>query len=295
MRISGMFGVFMLLLGTVQAQDSVYRFARMNDIEAAFASQQQEIDSLRAELASLRSMGGDDGDKLTSTDDCCGNGSGWEGGLELLYLDVYANHGGEQTASGSAWFDGFDFTVASRFWFGYQGSNGLGVRARYYNFDGDSVVANQFVDLQMYDLEMTAKHQACNFDFLFIGGLRGGEIDWSDEDGAPGYGFDGIGPTLGLQASRPLVRSLAAVAGVRYSALFGNISELGKSDQADDSVIHLAEVQLGVEWRRGLFVARAMYEYQWYSGLSGNVDDDIDPEDIDITLAGPVFTVGFER
>ncbi|HPM80026.1 MAG TPA: hypothetical protein PLF81_04975 [Candidatus Anammoximicrobium sp.] len=293
MRITGMFGVFMLLMGTAYAQDSVYQFAGMNDVEAAFASQQQEIDSLRAELASLRSMGGDEGDKLTSGD-CCGYGSGLEGGLELLYLDVYANHGGEQTATGNAWFDGFDFTAAGRFWFGYQGPNGLGVRARYYNFDGDSVVANQFVDLQMYDLEMTAKHEACNFDFLFIGGLRGGEIDWSDEEGWGAFGFDGIGPTLGLQARRPLFRSVAAVAGVRYSALFGNIND-EQGDQANDCVTHITEVQLGVEWRRGMFVARAMYEYQWYTGLSGNVDNDIDPEDVDITLAGPVFTVGFER
>jgi hypothetical protein len=293
MRITGMVGILVLLIGTAQAQDGVYRFAGMNEVEAAFASQQQELDSLRAELASLRTTSG--GDKVTSGD-CCGNGSGWEGGLELLYLDVYADHGGEQRATGNAWFDGFDFTVAGRYWFGYQGSNGLGIRARYYNFDGDSVVADQFVDLQMFDAEVTAKHQACNFDFLFIGGLRGGEIDWSDENGDDGFGFDGIGPTLGLQVSRPLVRSLAAVAGVRHSALFGNISELQSPlDQADDSVIHVTEIQLGVEWRRGMFVARAMYEYQWYRGLSGNVDDDIDPENIDITLAGPVFTVGFER
>lgn len=297
MRITGMFGVFMLLIGAVQAQDSVYQFAGLNDVEAAFASQQQEIDSLRAELASLRSMGGDAGDKATQ-EDCCGNGSGWEGGLELLYLDVYANHGGEQTANGLSWFDGFDFTAAGRFWFGYQGANGLGFRARYYNFDGDSVVANQFVDLQMYDLEMTAKHEACNFDFLFLGGVRGGEIDWSRPTWTyyPGnYGFDGIGPTLGLQASRPLFRSLAAVAGVRYSALFGNTVKLDSPLQADDAVLHVTEVQLGVEWRRGMFVARVLYEYQWYDGLSTMGDYDIDPEDVDITLAGPVFTVGFER
>lgn len=278
-------------------QDSVYRFAGMNDVEAAFASQQQEIDSLRAELTSLRSMGGDEGDKLTSGD-CSGYGSGLEGGLGLLYLDVYANHGGERTANGYSWFDGFDFTVAGRYWFGYQGPNGLGVRARYYNFDGDSVAANQFVDLQMYDLEMTAKHEACNFDFLFIAGVRGGEIDWSREDfgGYPeAYGFDGIGPTLGLQASRPLFGSLSAVAGVRYSALFGNTKRLDIDYQADDTVLHITEVQLGVEWRRGMFVARAMYEYQWYNGLSNIIAYDIDPEDIDITLAGPVFTVGFER
>jgi len=269
----------------------------MNDVEAAFASQQQEIDSLRAELASLRSMDADAGDKATK-DDCCGNGSGWEGGLDLLFLDVYANHGGEKTANGLSWFDGFDFTAAGRFWFGYQGANGLGVRARYYNFDGDSVAANQFVDLQMYDVEMTAKHEACNFDFLFIGGVRGGEIDWSLGNiygSKSPYGFDGIGPTLGLQASRPLFRSLAAVAGVRYSALFGNTSRLDSADQADDTVLHITEVQLGVEWRRGMFVARAMYEYQWYNGLSSVVGDEIDPEDVDITLAGPVFTVGFER
>ena len=286
--------------GPAVADDGSFQLASFGNVEAAFASQQQEINSLRAELTSLRSMQDED---IGCVDDvsCCAAPAccGLEGGVEITLFEVYANHGVGGTAD--EWFEDFDMSADLRAWVGYQGANGLGIRGRYFGFDGDNTVDDEFVDITMFDVEGTAGLSLCQWDFLAAAGVRWGEINWSDENAGRGYSFDGIGATLGVEARRSIWCNLAAIGGIRYSALFGDVTEIeDRDDWATGTAVHIMETRLGLEWRRpccngACLVASAVWEHQLYSSLSGNVDSDIDPEDVDITLGGPVFGISFER
>ncbi len=106
--------------------------------------------------------------------------------------------------------------------------------------------------------------------------------------------------TLGGEVRRMLCPSLAIVDRCRYSALYGEIKEVVTIDDvADGTAVHGFETSIGVEWNRctriGQLTIGFGWEQQLYASLSGNVDSDIDPEDVDITLAGPVFSVALAR
>jgi len=301
--------VLALLAGGAQAQQYLadegdFEFTSYSDIEAAFAAQQREIESLRAELASLGSAAGTGCGTSSCCQGCvdpsCCRTCGVIGGAELTLFDVYANHGVGGT--GADWFEEFDMEVDGRFWVGYQGANGFGVLGRYWQHDVDNPDGlNEYFSVRLYDVEATFDVRFCRWDFLAAAGVRWGDIAWSDENGSPGYGFDGVGPTLAVRARRQMIGNIYVVGGVRYSALFGETTEVASPDDyANGIAVHALEARLGVEWRRdlaigGSLVLGALWEHQLYSSLSGNVDSDIDPEDVDITLAGPVFSIAFER
>jgi hypothetical protein len=250
------------------------------------------------------------GDCCTDADpaleSCCRDPwwTGIEGGLELTLLNVYANHGAGERNGGNSWFDVDPDTRASlRYWVGWRGEGGLGVRARYFSYYsqmGDAGVdLPDFFDARLFDLEATALLSFCKWDIDVFGGFRYGDLRWSDENGAPGYNFSGAGPTLGANVRRELIGNLGLVGGIRTSFLMGQTTELTLLDESLHTTCNMTEARLGVDWRRemgrGTLVIGAAWEQQLYTGLSGNVDNDIDPEDIDITLAGPVFWVSFQR
>lgn len=291
--------------GQAVADDGSFQLASFGNVEAAFASQQQEINSLSAELAALRSkhdedIGCADEASCCAAPACCGC-SGLEGGAEITLFRLYANHGVNSGGGGHDWFDDFDMSTDLRAWVGYQGANGFGIRGRYFGFGGDNTDDDEFVDIMMFDVEGTAGLSLCQWDFLAAAGVRWGEINWSDESGEPGFSFDGIGTTLGVEARRPIRCNIAAIGGIRYSALFGRVTEIDYTeDWASGTAAHIMETRVGLEWRRpccngACLVASAVWEHQLYSSLSGNVDSDIDPEDVDITLGGPVFGISFVR
>ncbi|MGI6415489.1 MAG: Lpg1974 family pore-forming outer membrane protein [Thermoguttaceae bacterium] len=229
---------------------------------------------------------------------------GFEGGIELTMLDLYANHGVGEANGGNAWFDGgSDIAPRMRYWLGYRGQEGLGIRARYWSYYSAMDWPDEFFDVRMFDLEATAVVSVCKWTFDGFAGARWGEFDWTDEDGGgvgSGYNFDGIGPTLGVNLRRPIVNRLSLVGGVRGSVLYGDETELANNNTARGTSYYVTEFRLGLDYRiprrngRCLTLGAA-WENQLYSSLSGNVDNDIDPEDIDITLAGPVVSISFEH
>ncbi|NQT13164.1 MAG: hypothetical protein HQ582_10475 [Planctomycetes bacterium] len=292
--------------GPAVADDASVQLASFGNVETAFASQQKEINSLRAELTSLRSMQVENAGYADDVSCCaepgcggcsgCGACGGIEGGVDITLFQVYANHGVGAHQGGNGFFEDFDTVTDARYWIGYQGANGLGIRGRYFDFDGGNTVEDEFVGLTMYDIEGTAELNLCQWDFLAFAGIRWGEIGWSDEDGGDGFLFEGIGTTLGVDARRPIWCNISAIGGIRYSALFGDVTEIEVPDNwATGSAAHGMETRLGLEWRRQCLVVSAVWEHQLYSSMSGNVDNDIDPEDVDITLGGPVIGISFER
>lgn len=235
-------------------------------------------------------------------DDSCGGGwfrdAAWEGGFDVMFFTVYANHGVGGT--GSDFFEDFDTTFDVRPWVGVRRADGLGVHFRYFDFDGQSTVADEFVDIKLFDVEASGVLEVCDWQFTAIAGTRYAEIGWSDENANDGFEFRGIGMLLGGEVRRLLQNNLSVVGKARYSALFGEVQEVADpSDAMTGVAVHGLQTALMVEWSRctqlGLVTIGAGWEQQLYASLSGNVDSDIDPEDVDITLAGPVLSVSVQR
>lgn len=268
----------------------------------------------QAELTGLLygQQAGDQARLVAISEDCCAADEcvdtcccqpwwgGFEGGLEVTLLNLYANHGAGEANGGNGFFDVEPDTQANlRYWVGYRAQGGLGLRARYWSYDSRMDDAN-FFDVRLLDLEATALVSVGKWDINGFAGVRWGDLQWSDENGAPGYHFDGIGPTLGVDVRRCLFGNVSLIAGVRGSVLYGDENEIGNDDTALNTSYYITEFRLGADYRRqmrngGYLTLGGAWENQLYSSLSGNVDEDIDPEDVDITLAGPVFWISFER
>lgn len=218
----------------------------------------------------------------------------WSATFELPLLSLYANHGAG--GGGGRWFDDFDTQAGIRVQAGYENANGLGLRGRFFSFDSDGGAADEYFDVRMYDIEGTSALKLRHWDFLAFGGIRWGSVDFTDENATGARDFDGVGFTLGGQARRSISSRLGFYAGARYSALYGKMSAPGNF--LDNSVVPVTEMRLGVDYSRNLgrriqMVAAVGFEHQLYSSLSAQPS--IDPEDVDVALAGPVFSLTFRR
>ena len=222
----------------------------------------------------------------------------FELGVEVPYLSLRTNHGAGEQAGGNGWFDeSFDHEAAYRLTASYVTDDGLGVRGRYFRYS-ETVTPGQFFKTNLYDLELMAGLDVEKWSFTAFGGLRGGEIKWSDENGASGFKFDGIGFTVGAEARRYFGQNFAFLLGARHSQLFGEIKELANSDKNKDNVVPITDLYAGLEYVRSFSNGSRLgiglgYEAALFSSLSGNVDNDIDPEDVDISLTGPRLTVNY--
>lgn len=220
-------------------------------------------------------------------------------GLEIPRLSVFADHGAGEVTGGNAWFADNGSATAFRLTTGYDFSETLGVRARLFKFDGDfSADPDDLFEARTIDVEAVMYTDLGGLDLDVFAGLRSASVDWSDEDGGSGYGFDGVGPTLGLAVSHGFGNGLGLVFGGRYSAMLGETSELTNDDTADNTVVSSVDLRIGVDYAREMANGGSMtfglgVESTSFLSLSGNVDSDIDPEDVSVTLAGPYLRLGF--
>jgi len=241
-------------------------------------------------------------DKSFESCECDTRCGGFEGGVELLFLNVWANHGAGERNGGNSWFNRDPETIGNmRYWLGYRNAEGLGVRARCFSYYSQIGAGNtnEYFDVSLTDVEATALLTLGKWDYDFFGGVRIGDLRWSDKNGNSGYNFTGAGLTLGGSVRRQLIGNLGLVSSVRTSFLLGQTKEVVGDDESSQTLASMTEVRLGMDWQRemarGNFVFGVAWEQQVYTGLSGNVDSDIDPEDVDLSLGGPVLWVGFQR
>ena len=175
-----------------------------------------------------------------------------------------------------------DYNMAPRFWLGYKGQNGLGVRVRYEQFDQtlmsasiDSVDATQTVffdslsatngqilsfttgmEMHVLDIDITKDFKVGCADVTLGAGLRYGKLLF-DYGGlvtdaqstlqfisAGENSFEGIGPTAFIDFKTPIRQSaLSVVGGLRGSVLFGR----GRDDEYVGRVIDPVAVSMTVE------------------------------------------------
>jgi hypothetical protein len=207
----------------------------------------------------------------------------------------------------------FAYAVAPRFWLGFQRSDGLGIRARYWQFQetaaGISFRENSVqlsLDIETLDLEFTQDVYFRNWEFEVAGGARYGRMalgfDGLDSGEMSGEAsFDGIGPTIAMSARRPFrTGKLALVGGVRGSFLFGDTRLrrpyfyepfAGDGIYVAEHLMQIWECQIGVEWshetKSGLrWSARAVYETQVW-----NWSPSLGLFDMNVGLVGPACSL----
>jgi hypothetical protein len=260
------------------------------------------LETLEAELAALRSSVANAGE--TGDGSCCpdiestriyspGRCAGLIGGLEVYAARPHSSMG-IRGATGADLH--FDYEATPRIWIGWQGEGGLGLRARYWEFDQIEFgsAANGGTDSIAYDtyvLDLEAiDTMQLNADWIvtLAAGFR--YVDFTevrqavDAAGAPiaGQSFDGdsFGATIGAEVRRPLWNCLMGYASARGSVLFGDQSEFtgptGTTlvDFETDNVYSITELALGVDWTRQTsrgseFFARAGYEVQFWDNFTG--------------------------
>ncbi len=258
--------------------------------EAQFASLSERLAQVEAELARYRAG--------ESCEVPCDGGSSWDcrtpglvAGADLIFMRPYQTEG--QTPD-------YDFEATPRLWLGWQRADGLGIRARWFEYDGTSNLPTAIInDLNMVtiDLELTDTFTlGSKWEGLFSGGFRyahyeevtaanPGPTDFLEVDSA--YGL-----VLGVELYRHLRNNIYLFGLARGSAMYGkDVFDHGAVDQ--DVTFFITELQGGAEYRREIcgttyLFARAAVESQYWAGVSDN-----DTEDIG--LLGFYFSLGLAR
>jgi hypothetical protein len=234
----------------------------------------------------------------------CGCGCGCGGGLcggccgaivfdaELLFFK-YQRAGGTRVgdAAGERVFG--DHEVAPRLTAGYIFGNGLGFRARYFEWDHLQSTLNanpiEYLDVDTYniDLEVFEKFQVNrNWMVEISAGVRYNEFRETlrDQDEFRIHDFDGWGGIVGLEATRSLGRWGGLYARARGALMEGDKfvqnedggNQILETDFIDDSTQGMTELAIGYEisryFGRSLVTFRGGYEWQnWFNYSSAFV------------------------
>lgn len=269
------------------------------------AQQMDEVSQLHARVAQLEKMVAENRMHFASyggdgehADGCCGSCNGccnkgfvgadffndycrpctWYGAFEVVFLRPYASEGLLFNPASDIGFD-----PSWRVWFGRQLADGLGWRARYWEFDRGS--GNVGAEFRTADLEFTQAVDYRYWTFLFAGGVRYAEtsvnnsiLNVIDVES----GFDGVGLTVAAEAYRDLFgfANLRWATKARWSALYGN----GKQEFAgiqfltEDDVVQVVELYVGPQYSRmtnaGTLTLGIGAEAQyWSNGVSFDTQD----------------------
>jgi len=255
---------------------------------------------------------------------------GLYGGVDIAMLKP---HLGTPELAGTELLPTFGCEVSPRLWLGYETCDGFGGRARFWIFDhtaegGDALFnatqgqmgLTSSVEAATVDLEFTQEASFRRWNLGLFGGMRYGKSGQriglqasNAERLAADLDFEGIGPTLGLDARRPVgCRGFALVGSLRGSFLFGS-TRAGIHDPGNlledligipaddirlrfnDHFMQTWETQLGIEWTRrtccgNRFLVRGALEAQvWDSGaMVGLLSSETG-------FVGPTITIGLSR
>lgn len=215
--------------------------------------------------------------------------------LDLPYLNVYSNHGNGGSAP-SAWFNNADPALAARLTGTFDLPNGMAVRGSYFSFDADVTGADR---LSVRSGGAEALIDAFGDSGIsFFAGIRAAQVDYSDEGAATVFGeFSGVGPTVGAEFSTDFGNGLSFDASGRFSLYYGQTDLLPSGSTSSNTFTPSAEVRIGMAYDVSLGSVNMNlgggFEFQSFTGLSLNGVSAIDPEDVDIGLAGPYLSATF--
>ncbi|NIP87206.1 MAG: hypothetical protein GTO03_17255, partial [Planctomycetales bacterium] len=236
----------------------------------------QEVSQLHAELDSLRTqvegaVPGEIPGEMTWDSGCadcgacegcyCQLGCRWYAGAEVVVVKPHFEDGVTKI-DGFRLDPDYDMEASPRVWLGYHNHAGLGVRARYWNWDHNSA-GNDFEDqlegdvpfglqVQTLDLDVTQLVNWGPVETNLVGGLRYSYVEHREADGE-GHQFEGWGPTFAFESLVPInCTNWAFVLNARGAMAFGEtkfVEELGEFYSKDqDDLLWTLESQLGLQY-----------------------------------------------
>ncbi len=224
-----------------------------------FATSAQAADPLDAVAYDMAAFADEQPQQVTACDECgtcdvccdpCGC-AGFFGGAELLLLDPHSSAGTNALGVGGPYPE-WGYRPAYRFWLGYQGSGGQGLRLRYFQFDqynedvldaanpeqGGFETAGVGFNAYYVDVEYTDTIQlGGQWSALLHGGMRYAAVDRFDMAYDAGVGTTygryltcSWGVTGGLELRRPIFAGWDLYANLQGSILFGDGDEYNWTD-----------------------------------------------------------------
>lgn len=257
---------------------------RFNELEA-------EVVGLRREVANKSGGGGDCNSCGVSNDGGCGScccdpcalRCGWLAGMEIALLAPHVSNGTAALFGGPA-ID-TDYDPSWRMWLGFTRRDGLGFRARYWEYDnrtdgtGD---APPFFALDTYvlDFEVTsATPIGCYWDLVFSTGFR--YVHYNEQRGTTPRNLvsdlssDQTGMTIGAEIRRDLIGNLDLYTNFRGALVYGSGNEFVNNYHIEDRLGSMLEMQLGVEYSRETFLGlasfKSAFEGQYWSTFSDEI------------------------
>jgi hypothetical protein len=261
-------------LSSAAAQDiQLASHAEMNDVYARLADLETRLAAVNSGVGCADGCGDDAA--------CCDDGckAGFVGGVEVLWLKAFQSDGN---------FGDFNYRDGYRLWVGYQRADGLGVRARFFDYfqtagNGDNI------DVETYDLEVfDTIDLGCYWTLVAGAGLRYFEYESNASDN--GDLFRGIGPVATAELYRAINDDWQLYGIGRYSILADGTTNLAGGQE--DITLSTLELQIGLQYDRvlqsgALGFARIGWEAQQF-------DDASDSEE-SVTLMGGVLSIGVMR
>ncbi len=169
------------------------------------------------------------------------SGEGLQGGVEIQVLKPYHTEGQ---------ITGYDYKAAPSIWLGYQWSNGLGIRGRWWQYKGSGPASSIYTRLKMrtIDLEATQAFTLGSLHGLFSVGLR--HARYKEVNGVvvpSALGFVGS-----IELRRALVGGFGIFGSARYAYMFENKWREGTTSYRDLG-FGIAEGRLGLEYGHALW------------------------------------------
>ncbi len=239
----------------------------INDYESRLADLEAELQSLR----NGRSRG-------CGTRCRCCLGPHLDAGAEVAFLAPHSTTG--LAPSGTAFFASDELFASWRTWLGYTGSNGFGLRTRYWEFDNLATfgVFTYSLDTYVLDLELTyttaIKH---NWEVLLSGGVRHMSFDEERFTGVSTsfVNSDLTGVVVGGEVTRDLTGGLRGYGIARAATVFGELTgevPSGFVVLVDNRLSTMWESQIGLEYvrdtRLGELALRFGTEVQYWDDMT---------------------------
>jgi|GEM_PF-1105256 len=175
----------------------------------------------------------------------------------------------------SSGYEDQDFEWAYRLGIAYDNGGCLGVRFRFFNFDGTNNSGSndeQGPEIQSYDLEVFSGFALGSWQAQWSAGVR--YLDRQEPyGGSYDVNYDGWGPTASIELTHPLTQALDFYVNARASFIFGDDDE---NEAADDTPV--LEAGFGIQYNTVLFgncesYVRLGVEGQRYKNLAYEYTD----------------------
>jgi hypothetical protein len=236
---------------------------RLPNVESRVIQLESDVAGLRALLDQASSKR--DSDFLECETYC--DTQGWIAGYEATFFKYYAARG----VSGFLGTDiRFDYEPAPRVWIGYVGPTGVGIRARYWEYEeadfsltaGGRQVDTLRIDTHVFDLELTNWIEIGRYWSALV--TAGGRyVDYEETRQTTGtivvgqtsqFTSDNSGGTLGAELHAHVTSNGTLFASGRSSVVFGDYVERAGATlftvREDLDTLHFMwDSQLGAEWR----------------------------------------------